>query len=101
MSRGWIARCKSCAEEFQSYEGPSMVWWPLRCDQCGKERRVALSVLWKMGWDWGDEQSNAAIEKRLKRCTCGGRHRFEAPVRCPKCKSTDIEDTHTLYMMID
>lgn len=33
----------------------------------------------------------AAIESSLKRHNCGGRFRFDAPPRCPKCRSTEFE----------
>jgi hypothetical protein len=31
------------------------------------------------------------VEAIVGSCPCGGRFRFNAPVRCPKCRSTDFE----------
>jgi len=33
------------------------------------------------------------VERRssIARCSCGGRFSEEAPVRCPKCKSTNLQ----------
>lgn len=30
------------------------------------------------------------IETLLRKHRCGGRFRFDAPPRCPKCRSTDV-----------
>jgi hypothetical protein len=34
------------------------------------------------------EEYHAAAEATLDPCTCGGRFRYEAPARCPECRST-------------
>jgi predicted Zn-ribbon and HTH transcriptional regulator len=34
----------------------------------------------------------AAVEKKAGKCRCGGNLRFDAPPRCPRCRSTDLAE---------
>lgn len=34
------------------------------------------------------EEYHAAVEATLEPCTCGGNFRYDAPPRCPTCRST-------------
>ena len=39
-----------------------------------------------------EEQYHTAIEKKFRRCKCGGKYRLDAPPRCPACRSTEITE---------
>jgi predicted Zn-ribbon and HTH transcriptional regulator len=38
------------------------------------------------------EEYYAAVEMAAGKCECGGKLSFDAPARCPKCGSTQIEE---------
>jgi hypothetical protein len=92
----------------------------LRCDACGADEAIGfeeigephlkylkgLSVPYCMASSEHDQwvrenyegepitekQYHLAVEDIAGACKCGGRFRFEAPVRCPECRSTEIEE---------
>jgi predicted Zn-ribbon and HTH transcriptional regulator len=39
-----------------------------------------------------ETQYNHRVEAIAGKCRCGGRYLFNAPPRCPKCRSTDVEE---------
>jgi len=38
-----------------------------------------------------EDEYHLKIEKLLGKCKCGGQYSFDAPIRCPECKSIEIE----------
>ena len=49
-------------------------------------------------WEEGDrafkrarDEFEEGVEAFAGQCSCGGRFRYGAPVRCPSCYSTDVE----------
>jgi hypothetical protein len=48
-----------------------------------------------------DAEYHSAVEEIVGSCQCGGSYRFDAPPRCPKCRSTELDDdpsgAHILY----
>jgi hypothetical protein len=46
-----------------------------------------------------EEAYHAGVEAVAGNCRCGGSYRLNAPVRCPRCRSTRIEEgeTSTMY----
>jgi hypothetical protein len=50
------------------------------------------------------DEYHAAAEGTLDPCACGGRFRYDAPARCPGCRSTSDqwdEDPHGMRMHYD
>jgi predicted Zn-ribbon and HTH transcriptional regulator len=48
------------------------------------------------------EEYHKAVEQTGGRCpNCGGSAKFDAPPRCPKCKSTELEYDATPFLMYD
>lgn len=80
MGRGYQALCKQCGTEVEVNEGSGMIAMPFRCEDCGKE-------WW---WHFGPG-GPMGKEANPPTCECGGRFTLEAPPRCPKCRSTDLE----------
>jgi len=44
---------------------------------------------------------HSLIEERVAPCACGGTFSFDAPSRCPKCGSSDIEKTGEMLTYYD
>ncbi len=121
MGHGSSAVCKNCGTSFEANEGGGFFFHLLHCDQCGRERAVrfeklgmlheryikGLSVPYCIASSASDAairarddiqplteiEYRAAVEKKQRKCGCGGRFRFDAPPRCPKCRSTEWEPT--------
>jgi hypothetical protein len=85
MGSGHQARCLECAESFVVNRGGGFAFHMLRCDQCGQTRSI--------GFDEFDKpEDDAGVEAAAGSCECGGRFTFDAPPRCPRCRSTHIEE---------
>ena len=48
-----------------------------------------------------EEEYHESIERIASQCKCGGHYRFNAPARCPKCKSDDLEETDGMFICYD
>ena len=129
MGHGYVAKCKKCGFEFRVDEGGGFFFHMLRCSICGKEKSInfdeigephlqyikRLSVPYCVvsgGQDKNiqdnypgdpitEEEYNSIVEKITGKCKCGGQYKFDAPPRCPKCKSTEMEDTGEIKICYD
>jgi len=129
MGSTYGATCKKCGKTFEYNEGGGFVFHLLRCDKCGKEREIGfeeigephkkyikgLSVPYSSASSESDEdiqknypgdpiteeEYHLEVEKMVGDCKCGGTFRFDAPPRCPKCKSTDLEDDPGMMVLYD
>ena len=120
MGHTYQATCRACGHEFKASEGGGRRFERLRCDACGAAQTIAhkeigepfeqyvrdLEATWDIDPDEearrAEEQVSAAfhraVESMVGRCSCGGQFRFGAPVRCPECRSPDIERGETLRL---
>jgi predicted Zn-ribbon and HTH transcriptional regulator len=88
-------------------EGGGMFFHLLRCDQCGETMSVSFDELpYCIASAEHDrevrenapvepiteEEYHAGVEAMMKPCECGGRLTFNAPARCPECRSTNFEE---------
>ena len=124
MGGTYGAICKKCGKKFEYSQGGGMAFHLLRCDKCGKEKEIGfdeigephkkyikgLSVPYSGAtseWDEdiqknypgepiSEEEYYLEVEKMVGPCNCGGDFKFDAPPRCPKCKSTEFEDDSSL-----
>lgn len=108
--------CRDCRERFMARDGGGFFFDLLHCDTCGANRSVSHEELGDihLGFVKGlpgpyalarsrldaeikatypgevltREQYRAAAEATLGRCACGGTFRYDAPPRCPACRST-------------
>ncbi len=118
MGMTYQAKCNACGSEFPVDDGGGFSFHMLRCDTCGATKSIGFDKLGDLHLRYlkglsgpycvasadhdravrenfesepiGREQYHAAVEKKFRRCKCGGRYRFDAPPRCPDCRSTDI-----------
>jgi len=83
------AKCNDCGHVFMLREGPLKRATQLKCELCGEERLIDNRNFDK---DLSFEERISLVEKRAGKCHCGGHFRYNAPSRCPKCKSKNIEE---------
>ncbi len=108
--------CRPCGARFMSSDGGGFFFDLLHCDTCGATRSVSHQDLGDihLGFVKGlpgpyavarrdmDRRIQAeypgkpltrgeyhtAAEATLEACKCGGTFRYDAPARCPECRST-------------
>ena len=111
--------CKNCQHHFIVEEGGGFYFHLLHCDRCGRTKSIGFAEVGDLhsaylkglpgpyavisrkhdlqvkaeysGPAQSESEYHAAIESSLNRHNCGGRFRFDAPPRCPKCRSTELE----------
>jgi len=82
-------KCINCGYKFRLSIGGTMRAYELRCNICGKSILVMRKV--SGGRSCLEDNEIANAEKTARKCSCGGDFKYDAPARCPKCRSTDIE----------
>lgn len=108
--------CRACGARFSARSGGGFVFDLLHCDTCGRTQSIGHQELGDIhlrfvkglpgpyavsrtemdrriqreyaGTPLTPDQYHAAAEGTLDPCSCGGRFRYEAPARCPGCRST-------------
>jgi hypothetical protein len=108
--------CRTCGTRFTVNDGGGFFFDLLHCDTCGDARSVGHEELGDIhlgsvkglpgpyavsragsdrriqreypGAPLSRAEYHAAAEATLDPCACGGRYRYEAPARCPGCRST-------------
>ena len=131
MGHSFTAKCKKCNAKFTVSEGGGFMFHELRCDKCGHAKGIGFDEIgdphlrWRKGlpgpWTVGsqefdddiknnypgeplsDEEYHKIIEEMVGKCKkCQeGQYRFDAPARCPECKSTEFEDTGEDWVCYD
>jgi predicted Zn-ribbon and HTH transcriptional regulator len=120
MGCSYQVKCCDCEAEFMVDEGGGMSFQLLRCDQCGDIKWVSFDELGELHLRYlkglsgpyciasaeydrevreyapmepiTEEEYHAGIEAMMKPCECGGKLTFNAPARCPECRSTKFEE---------
>ena len=122
--------CGNCLHHFAVSKGGGFSFHLLRCDRCGGTKNIDFTELGDLhsaylkglsgphavvsrqrdlrvnaghsGPPLSGPEYHAAVENSLEPHDCGGRFRFDAPPRCPKCRSTEMElDPHGQEIMYD
>jgi hypothetical protein len=124
--------CRECGARFRARDGGGFMFDLLHCDTCGGDRVVTHEDLGDihLGYVKGlpgpyavsrsrmdaeikatypgpalsQEAYHAGAEATLARCAFGGTFRYDAPPRCPGCRSTADhwdKDPHGVLMFID
>ena len=124
--------CRTCGAHFMAKEGGGFFFDLLHCDTCGRTRSVGHQDLGDIhlayvkglpgpyavartktdrriqqeypGKSLTRDQYHAAAQATLELCACGGRFTYDAPARCPGCRSTDDqwdEDLHGAHIFYD
>jgi len=124
--------CRTCGAHFMARDGGGFMFDLLHCDTCGATRSVSHQDLGDihLGFVKGlpgpyavaraamdrriqaeypgraltRHEYHAAAEATLGACACGGTFSYDAPARCPGCRSTQDqwdEDPTGVSMCID
>ena len=108
--------CRACGARFMAKGGGGFFYDLLHCDTCGSTRSVGheelgdIHLRFVKGLPGPYAVSRMAMDRRIQReypgepltrdeyhaaaeatvdaCGCGGRFRYDAPARCPGCRST-------------
>ena len=108
--------CRRCGTHFAARHGGGFYFDLLHCDACGRTATLGHADLGDIhlryvkglpspyavtrsamdrriqaeypGEPLGQDEYRAAAEATLDPCACGGRFRYDAPPRCPTCRST-------------
>ena len=94
------ARCLHCDHTFTVQHGGGFFFHLLRCERCGKTRSVGFDELGELHLHYvkehlplepiTEDDYHRGVEEFAGRCCCGARFTFDAPPRCPKCRSTRL-----------
>lgn len=106
MGRTYEAKCLDCGNVCKIDEGGGFFFDLLNCDMCGRTSGISTSpdgneALWLLRTGGDHRAYKSAIEKVAGKCECGGHFKFDAPARCPNCKSTNLVDTGKDEVMYD
>lgn len=125
MGQTYLAKCLKCGTEFEANSGGGFFFHLLHCDKCGREKTIRfrglgeLHMAFMKGMDFayssGSEGFNskareyqgepidveeyeAKVEEIAGKCRCRGLYKLQAKVRCPKCRSDEIEEGYITVM---
>lgn len=129
MGERYLAMCEKCGHKFHINEGGGFFFHLLRCNRCGKTKSISFKKIgdphlkyikglampycmasaesdMKIQRDYpgepiSEKEYHMVVEKIAGKCNCGGRYKFNAHPRCPKCKSSKIKDTGKDKIMYD
>jgi hypothetical protein len=124
--------CRTCGTHFIARDGGGFLFDLLHCDACGATRSVSHQELGDIhlgfvkglpgpyavaraamdrriqaeypGRTLTRDEYHAAAEATLEPCPCGGTFTYDAPARCPGCRSTEAhwdQDPSGPMMFID
>ncbi len=107
--------CRTCHSKFKVSNGGGFFFDLLHCDACGEAKSVShqdlgdIHLRFVKGLPGPYAVARAAMDRRIQReypgtppsradyhaaaeatlepCSCGGRFRYDAPARCPTCRS--------------
>lgn len=96
MGSSMNGACLDCCHHFDFRDGGGFSFELLRCELCGAEKFFSINIISKLLNDHDFEDKNCV----LGTCKCGGKYRWGAPVRCPKCRSTNIKSSEG-FMLYD
>ena len=119
--------CRSCGTRFTVDQGGGFFFDQLHCDQCGKVWSIGhkdmgdlhLGFVKGLGRPYAiararmdaqiqrefpgpaisREDYYTGVEALAPACACGGSFRYDAPPRCPRCRSTSEDWTMTRTIM--
>jgi hypothetical protein len=112
------AECRDCGKPFRSAEGGGFSFHLLHCDTCGDPKALSFEEIGEPhlrylkglkgpycipsaehdrevrqhdpGEPISEEEYHRQAEAIAGNCHCGGRFHFDAPVRCPNCRSANV-----------
>lgn len=126
MGHSVEAKCLDCGEHFTiDYDG-GFSFHLIRCDRCGKTKSIGFDKLGELHLRYvkglpgpysitssemdeyirnnanvepiSKEEYYAGVKAFARKCKYGGRFTFDAPPRCPECRSTKIQESDITVM---
>lgn len=120
MGTRYSATCSNCGYRFSIDEGGGFLFHLLKCDNCGEDKSISFEELGDVhlryikglpgpyciatseqdkniqrnypGEPLTNNEYSEEVEKMAGKCECGGQYRFNAPPRCPECKSKRLTE---------
>ena len=118
MGHRFSAVCNECGTKFLASEGGGFFFHLLHCEKSGKEKAISFDEISDLhsrylkglpgpysvatsahdeavkrgcpGKVLTQEEYHTKVEEWADKCNCRGCYRFDAPPRCPKCKSENF-----------
>ena len=118
MGGRFEAVCEKCEERFFISKGGGFNFHLLHCDKCGKENSISFDKLGEVHFRYikgldtpysvatsssdlyiqqnytgkpiSEKEYHKSVERIVGKCKCGGQFKFDAPPRCPKCRSSNL-----------
>ena len=92
-------KCLDCGYEFTDDYGGGFSFYQVRCDLCGRPKVVGFEQLGDLQTRFHsdtdpitEEEYHQGINEFAGKCKCGGQFTLQAEPRCPKCRSTNLEE---------
>ncbi len=129
MGMAYHATCKKCRHRFEVRIGGGFFFHLLHCTYCGTDKHISFKELGEVHLQYlkgldvpycvasanndeavrdsysGRAISEATYERKVQKiagtCQCGGSFTFRAKPRCPKCRSTRLEDNREHAVLYD
>ena len=120
------AKCRECRRTFTVERGGGFVFHLVRCNTCGKTKSIGFDELGDLHLRYlkglpgpyciasaehdkdireyaqiepiSEVEYNRGIESFAGKCRCGGSFYLNTPPRCPKCRSTQIDEGETTVL---
>ena len=120
MGHRVAAKCLDCGRTFTVNHGGGFFFHLVRCDRCGKTKSIGFDELGELhlrylrglpGSEYdenvrkhapvepiSEDEYQKGIEAVAGKCRCDGKYTLDAPPRCPKCRSTRLEEGEPILM---
>ena len=120
MTDVFEAKCPECRISFTVLHGGGVFYHLVRCENCGKTKGIGFDELGELHLRYlkgigmpycvassehdryvqehvqvepiSEDEYNRGIAAIAGTCLCGGSYCLDAPPRCPKCRSTRIDE---------
>ena len=120
------AKCRKCGNTFTVHHGGGFVFHLVRCKKCGGTKCVGFDELGQLHLRYlkglsgpycvatsehdqdvrenahvepiSEKEYNKGVEEFAGTCECGGKYSLKARPRCPKCRSTQIDESEPSIM---
>jgi Zn finger protein HypA/HybF involved in hydrogenase expression len=129
MGERFRAKCLDCGDTFTMNQGGGFFFHLLGCEKCGRTKTIGFEELGEVHDRYlkglpcpycrassehdryvrehvdvepmSEDEYHREVEKIVGKCKCGGQYVFDAPSRCPKCRSTNFKRSGNVVMMYD
>ena len=107
MGRSYKPTCRACGNHFKADEGGGRRWELLHRPLCGKSKVIGYEEIGELvqkleeqfdipdldeeGMERASAEYHKGVEAFAGFCPCGGHFSYGVPLRCPACRSTDLD----------